>query len=68
VRLEDGNELPKRVFDEIKKTAEHLTYSVAWKQDDILMVDNRRVLHGRKRCEGGKRSIYVRMGEPAFAA
>ncbi len=68
VRLESGAEVPEEVVAEIRKTAESLTYNVSWRQDDILMVDNTRVLHGRKRCEGQGRSIYVRMGEPAFAS
>jgi alpha-ketoglutarate-dependent taurine dioxygenase len=33
----------------------------------VLLVDNTRILHGRKKCLDSERNIYVRMGEPAFA-
>ena len=67
VRLEDGSEIPDALVEEIEKTAKGITVKHAWRKGDVLMVDNTRVMHGRKDCSDSARSIYVRMGEPAFA-
>jgi hypothetical protein len=67
VRLENDAEIPSALVKQIGETANALSLKVAWRAGDILMVDNTRVLHGRKECLDSARNIYVRMGEPAFA-
>jgi alpha-ketoglutarate-dependent taurine dioxygenase len=67
VRLEDGSEIPAALVEEIEETANSISVKHAWRKGDVLLVDNTRVLHGRKKCADSARNIYVRMGEPAFA-
>jgi alpha-ketoglutarate-dependent taurine dioxygenase len=67
VRSQNDEELPSAIVDQVERTAEALTAKVTWRKGDVLMVDNRRILHGRKKCSGNERKIFVRMGEPAFA-
>lgn len=67
VRLEDGSEIPETLLSEAEQTAEELTANVAWRAGDILMIDNTRVLHGRREYVGADRSIFYRAGDPTFA-
>jgi alpha-ketoglutarate-dependent taurine dioxygenase len=67
VRLENDAEIPSTLVQQIERTANDLSLKVAWRAGDILMIDNTRILHGRKKCLDTARNIYVRMGEPAFA-
>ena len=66
VRMEDGTKVPSAVFDDLRETFERLTVDVTWHQGDVLLVDNTRLLHGRRAATDPKRDIVVRMGEPAF--
>lgn len=66
VRLENGAEIPADIVKQIEQTANELSTKVSWRTGDILMIDNTRILHGRKKCAGTERNIYVRMGEPTF--
>lgn len=68
VRLEDGGRLPAELLAEVAEVAESLTVEVPWSRGDVLMLDNRRVMHGRRAAPDPARRIYVRMAEPAFAA
>lgn len=65
VRLEDGSELPEWLMNEVQTVADSLTVKVDWQADDVLLVDNHWVLHGRRKSEG-TREIMVRLGN--FAA
>lgn len=67
VRLENGSELPASLVEQVERTANEMSVRISWKKGDILMIDNTRVLHGRRKCRGTERQIYVRMAEPAFA-
>jgi alpha-ketoglutarate-dependent taurine dioxygenase len=67
VRLEDGSEIPAPLVEEIERTANDISSKQAWRKGDVLLVDNTRILHGRKKCLDSGRNIYVRMGEPSFA-
>lgn len=67
VRLEDGSQIPAALVEEIERAADGITFKHAWRKGDVLLIDNTRILHGRKKCADSARNIYVRMGEPAFA-
>lgn len=66
VRLEDNSKIPDNIINEIKEVTDKLTYLVCWQKGDILMVDNTRLLHGRRSFSDNQRDIYVRLGEAAF--
>ncbi len=46
--MTDGQEIPKKILEEIKQKADDLTYEHSWEKGDFLMVDNLRFLHGRR--------------------
>jgi alpha-ketoglutarate-dependent taurine dioxygenase len=61
VRLEDGSRIPDDVLDEVKSVSSRLTYDIKWQADDLLMLDNTRLMHGRRSFDDPGREIYVRM-------
>jgi alpha-ketoglutarate-dependent taurine dioxygenase len=46
--LDDLTEVPQAWTDAVQAAAEPLTYAHAWRQGDILMLDNTRFMHGRR--------------------
>lgn len=62
VRWEDGSKISVDIIEEVKGVAEQCTRLVAWQPQEILMVDNTRVLHGRRAFDDKNREIYTRMG------
>jgi alpha-ketoglutarate-dependent taurine dioxygenase len=61
VRLEDGSKIPPEVVSEIETCCERLTRCIPWQAGDFAVVDNTRVLHGRRRFNDNVREIYSRM-------
>ena len=47
----DGKEIPKNILKEIHTKANELTYEHKWKKDELLMIDNKRFMHGRRAFE-----------------
>jgi alpha-ketoglutarate-dependent taurine dioxygenase len=61
VRLEDNSKIPDEVLLELKEVTERLTQLISWQRGDVLMVDNTRVLHGRRAFSDQQRELYTRM-------
>ncbi len=60
VRFGNGNEIDSSALEFIAELANSLTYLRPWKENDILLVDNFRVMHGRKPFSGRKaREVLV---------
>lgn len=66
VKFEDCTKIPEAVIKEVQEVAAKLTYPIKWQKHDVLMVDNTRVLHGRKAFSDNQRDIYIRLCEPNF--
>lgn len=62
VRFEDGSELPDWLMGDIDEAADALTVDVNWQAGDTVMVNNRVILHGRRKTVGDVRDILVRLG------
>ncbi len=67
LRFEDGSEIPADVMKELNEIAERLTTEIAWQKGDILMIDNTKIMHGRRDFTDEKRNIYIRLCSPAFS-
>lgn len=61
VRLEDGSRLPEKVIEELWEVEKQATREIAWQPGDVVMVDNSRMLHGRREFKDMTREIYVRL-------
>ena len=44
----NGNKIPNNLMREIKIKSDNLTYDHQWKKGDLLMIDNKRFMHGRR--------------------
>jgi len=66
VRFEDNSHISDEIINEIKDVTDKLTYLVAWQKGDILMIDNTRLLHGRRSFSDNQRDIYVRLCDANF--
>ena len=49
MRLANNKEIPKKIINEIKKKSDSITYYHQWKKRDVLMIDNKRYMHGRNK-------------------
>lgn len=61
VRMEDGSRIPAEILADVRATSEALTKEISWSPGDITMIDNTRVMHGRRAFKDSHRQIYVRM-------
>lgn len=61
VRFEDGSELSKEMLYRIHGIAENLTLDIPWKPGMLAIVDNMRVMHGRRSYEDEGRDIIMRL-------
>ncbi len=61
VRLADGSRIPQDVLDDMWQVCESCTYDIPWHSGDVVMIDNTRMMHGRRPFTGGERKIAVRM-------
>ena len=57
VEFEDGSQIPRDIVYQIYDVLEQETVKFDWKERDVLIVDNRRALHGRAPCEGNRRIL-----------
>ena len=54
----DKKKIPSKILREIRNLTEKLTFGLQWKKKQILMIDNKRFIHGRSRIKlGSKREI-----------
>jgi alpha-ketoglutarate-dependent taurine dioxygenase len=61
IRLEDDSKIPEEVMQEIKEVTSRLTKLISWQKGDIVIMDNTRMLHGRRAFSDQRREIYIRM-------
>ena len=64
--MASGKEVPTTYLNEIKNKSDALTYELQWKENDLLMIDNKRFMHGRKAfAKGIERDIVIVQTERA---
>ena len=61
----DGGEIADEDLKTIRSSFARERIIFRWEKDDILLLDNMRVAHGRLRYSG-QRSVLVAMGNPRF--
>lgn len=59
----DGSQIEEESLDHIRNTLDKHTRASPWKKNDLLVLDNMAVAHGRTPFRG-KRSVLVMMGDP----
>jgi hypothetical protein len=58
ITLQDGEEIPADLQAELKALTDELTEDVDWQDGDVALIDNTRVMHGRREILDTDRTIY----------
>ena len=58
ITWENGDDISLDIWDELKDVTARNTYSHFWKKGDIVVIDNTRVMHGRRRLDDQSRRIF----------
>jgi len=63
-QFEDGSVLSEALKQELAELAEPFTLALNWQNGDMVLIDNRRVMHGRRAIEGdpNERQLVIAMG------
>jgi len=49
MKLINNKKIPNKIISEIEKKSESITYYHKWKKKDVIMIDNKRLMHGRNK-------------------
>lgn len=49
MRLINNKKIPSKILREIKEKSNLITYFHKWKKNDVLMIDNKKLMHGRNK-------------------
>ena len=68
-KLLDGKSIPADIMKEISKKAENLTHKYNWEENDLVMLDNKRFLHGRESFKSGdqRNIVQIQTQKASFA-
>ncbi|MDS9468777.1 TauD/TfdA family dioxygenase [Paracoccus sp. MBLB3053] len=61
-RLADGSDVTPDEIEEIRALAETVTHEINWQDGDIAVLDNTRVMHGRRAIADADRNLFIGMG------
>jgi alpha-ketoglutarate-dependent taurine dioxygenase len=62
VRFADGSILPDAVYEQLDRVSAGLTIEIVWRPGDVLMIDNTRMMHGRRPVLDDDRVVLTRFG------
>jgi alpha-ketoglutarate-dependent taurine dioxygenase len=54
----DGHKISPELLAEMRATTERLTRNIDWRNGDVLLIDNTRVMHGRREIKDTSRTIF----------
>lgn len=54
----DGERFAPSLLEEVEEVSARHTHRVGWRDGDVVMIDNRRVMHGRERIVDSQRTIF----------
>ncbi|MRD46217.1 TauD/TfdA family dioxygenase [Caenimonas koreensis] len=61
VRFTGNESISDDIFQELLEVSAALEVAIPWQTGDVVLVDNRRLMHGRREIEDLKRKVLVRM-------
>lgn len=62
ITFENDEEIPEWLLEECREKANHLTREIPWDSGDIILIDNTRVMHGRRRITDTNRKLFTALG------
>ncbi|MEX5563094.1 TauD/TfdA family dioxygenase [Pseudophaeobacter sp. 1A16562] len=61
-RLADGSLVSAEEIEELRELAEDSTTEINWQDGDIAVLDNTRIMHGRRAIKDQDRQLFIGMG------
>nr|WP_237695056.1 AMP-binding protein [Streptomyces sp. SID5468] len=58
ITFADGTPLPEPLLARMKRLTDDLTEDIDWHDGDVALIDNTRVMHGRRAIEDPARTVY----------
>lgn len=58
ITFANGQIIPNELLAEVSEVCDRFTYDVGWQHGDIVLIDNTRVMHGRRQIEDKSRTIF----------
>lgn len=58
IRFANGDAIPEAVMAEVQDVTARCTADIQWRSGDIAIIDNKRVMHGRRKIEDSNRKIF----------
>ncbi|KYF53505.1 taurine catabolism dioxygenase TauD [Sorangium cellulosum] len=58
ITFADREPIPPWLIDEVVRVTESVTVDIAWRDGDVALIDNTRVMHGRRAIVDPRRTIY----------
>jgi alpha-ketoglutarate-dependent taurine dioxygenase len=62
VAFEEAGRIDKALVSDIQALADRATFAIEWRTGDVALIDNTRVMHGRRPFTDTARKLHVRMG------
>jgi alpha-ketoglutarate-dependent taurine dioxygenase len=62
----DGSAIPEHVIESIRDAAKTCTFELQWRDEDLLMFDNTRFMHGRRRIIDPNRLVWTQFSDAGF--
>ena len=60
--LEDGSDISSQEIEQLREIAEACTVEINWQDGDVAVIDNTRVMHGRRAIKDQDRQLFIGMG------
>lgn len=60
--MADGSVVTATEVEDIRALAEEVTHEINWQDGDIAILDNTRVMHGRRAIADANRNLFIGMG------
>ncbi|SLN68019.1 Taurine catabolism dioxygenase TauD, TfdA family [Roseovarius gaetbuli] len=60
--FDDGEEVSSDEIEELREVAESVTHEINWQDGDVAILDNTRVMHGRRAIVDANRQLFIGMG------
>ena len=60
--LDDGADVTSEEKEELREIAETCTVEITWQHGDVAVIDNTRVMHGRRAIKDQNRQLFIGMG------
>lgn len=59
ITFDDGSQISTDIWNEVKAVTEDAIVEIDWKDKDVVVIDNTRFMHGRRKILDARRELYA---------